>query len=189
MDKSQFIKILGASYKRHFSIVSPLFRRNKLNAYLDTIIDCTDKLLARWRTYNNDPTEIHLNMIEQSQQLLLAIFGYVGFDYDLQTLDDEYNSNKNELTHALHIHLDAAITCMKLPTIIGRIYLLLNLKYRRARSTIDHYLQQMIEQELRETSEMRAERKRTSLIASLVDSLQQDEKLEAKKSEETKKGR
>jgi hypothetical protein len=46
----------------------------------------------------------------------------------------------------------------------------------------------MIEQELRETPEMRAERKRTSLIASLVDSLQEDEKLEAKKSEETKKG-
>jgi hypothetical protein len=47
----------------------------------------------------------------------------------------------------------------------------------------------MIEQELRETPQMRTERKRTSLIASLVDSLQQDEKLEANKSEETKKGR
>jgi hypothetical protein len=47
----------------------------------------------------------------------------------------------------------------------------------------------MIEQELRETPQMRAERKRTSLIASLVESLQQDEKVEEKKSEETKKGR
>jgi cytochrome P450 len=183
------MKTLGASYKRHHSIVSPLFRRNKLNAYLDTIVDCTDKLLTRWRTYNNDPTQIHLNMIEQSQQLLLFIFGYVAFDYDLQTLEDEYNSNKNELTHALYIYLDAALTCVQLPTIIGRIYLLLNLKYRRARSTINRYLQRMIEQELRETPQMRAERKRTSLIASLVESLQQDEKLEEKKLEETKKGR
>jgi hypothetical protein len=156
---------------------------------LDTIIDCTDRLLARWRTYNNDRTEVHLNMIEQSQQLLLAIFGYVAFDYDLQTLDDEYNSNKNELTHAMYVHLGAALTCIQFPTIIGRIYLLLNFKYQRARSIIDRYLQQMIEQELRETPQMRAERKRFSLIASLVDSLQQDEKLEAKKSEEIKKGR
>ncbi len=156
---------------------------------MDPIIDCTDKLLTRWRTYYNDPEEIHLNLIEQSQQLLLAIFGYVAFDYDLQTLDDEYNTNKNELTHALHIHLDAILICIQLPRIITQIYLLLNIKYRQSRSTIDRHLQQMIEQELRETPQMRTERKRTSLIASLVDSLQQDEKLEANKSEETKKGR
>jgi hypothetical protein len=137
--------------------------------------------------YNDDSTQIHLNMMEQCQQLLLAIFGYVGFDYDFQTLDDEYNSQKNELTHALHVHLGAAKTVTQLPTIIGRIYLF-NPVYRRARAIIDRYLHQMIEQELRETLEMRAERKRTSLIASLVDSLQKDEKLEEQKSEEEKKG-
>jgi hypothetical protein len=143
--------------------------------------------LTRWQTYNNDSTEVHLNMIEQSQQLLLSIFGYIAFDYDLQTLDNEYNSQKNELTQALHVHLGAVTIAILLPRIIGRIYLL-NPAYRQALSTIDRYLEQMIEQELRETPEMRAQRKRTSLIASLVDSLQQDEKLEAKKSEEDKKG-
>ena len=126
-------------------------------------------------------------MIEQCQQLLLAIFGYVAFDYDLQTLDDEYNSQTNELTQALLIHIGAGGTVMKFPTILGRIYLF-NPVYRRARSIIDRYLHQMIEQELRETPETRAERKRTSLIASLVDSLQKDEKLEEKKPEEEKKG-
>jgi hypothetical protein len=45
----------------------------------------------------------------------------------------------------------------------------------------------MIEKELRETSAMRAERKRTSLIAALVSSLQEDENLEATKTEEDKK--
>jgi cytochrome P450 len=181
------MKILGAEYHRHSTIVKPLFRRNKVNAYYDTIIDCTDKLLNRWRNYNNDTKQIHLNMIEQCQQLLLAIFGYVAFDYDLQTLDDEYNSRTNELTQAFHIHLGAGSAVLQLPTIMGRIYLY-NPVYRRARSIIDRYLHQMIEQELRETSEARAERKRTSLIASLVDSLQKDEKLEEKKPEEEKKG-
>ncbi|CAF3315426.1 unnamed protein product [Rotaria sp. Silwood2] len=46
----------------------------------------------------------------------------------------------------------------------------------------------MIEQEFNESPESRAQRKRTSLIASLVDSLQMDEEAEAKKSEEQKKG-
>ena len=51
---------------------------NKLNGYLGTIIDCTDKLLTHhWRNNNNESTEAHFNIIEQSQQLLLAIFGYV----------------------------------------------------------------------------------------------------------------
>ena len=54
------MKILGDIYKRHFSVVSLLFRRNKLK----TIFDCTDKLLTRWRNSNNDSTQIHLNLIE-----------------------------------------------------------------------------------------------------------------------------
>ncbi len=166
-----------------------MFRRAKINAHLDTIIDCTDKLLNRWRNYNNDPTQIHLNLIEQSQHLLLSIFGFVAFDYDLQTLDEEDNNNQNELTHALRINLKTSMILARFPIIIGRIYLLLNLEYRRARATIDRYLQQMIDQELRETPETRAERKKTSLIASLVASLQQDEKFEETKSEEDKKGR
>jgi len=47
----------------------------------------------------------------------------------------------------------------------------------------------MVEQELGENEESRAQRKRTSLIASLVASLQIDEKLEATKREEDKKGK
>ena len=46
----------------------------------------------------------------------------------------------------------------------------------------------MIEQELEETPQARFERKKTSLIASLVASLQEDEKIEASKSDEEKKG-
>ncbi|CAF2130873.1 unnamed protein product [Rotaria magnacalcarata] len=178
----------GAKFKRHASIVSPLFRGNKINVHLDAILDCTDKLLMRWRTYNNDPGQIHLNMIEQCQQLTLAIFGVIAFDFDLQTLEDENNSGKNELTRALYTHLNAAMKLIQLPTIIGRIYLFLNPEYRQARTIIDRYLQRMIEQELQESSIVRAERKRTSLIASLATSLQHDEKAEAIKTEETKKG-
>ncbi|CAF3536902.1 unnamed protein product [Rotaria sp. Silwood1] len=182
------IALKGAKYKRHASIVGPLFRGNKISIHLDTTIDCTDKLLNRWRTYNNDPTHIHLNMIEQCQQLLLAIFGYIAFDYDLQTLDDENNNSPNELCRALHTFHSTAVDLIRLPTVIGRIYLLLNREYRRSRAIIDQYLQRMIDQELAENPTTRAERKRTCLIASLVTSLQQDEMFEATKSEEDRKG-
>ena len=181
--------VLGAKFKRHASIVSTLFRGHKVNVHLETIFDCTDKLLTRWRTYHTDPNQVHLNMIEQSQQLTLAIFGYIAFDFDLQTLDDENNSVKHELTRALYSHLNAAMVLIQLPVIVGRLYLSLNPEYRQARRVIERYLRQMIEQELQEAPTMRAERKRTSLIASLVASLQADEQLEETKSEEDKKGR
>jgi cytochrome P450 len=181
--------ILGAKFKRHATFTSPLFRRGKILVHLNTIIDCTDKLLDRWRVQYHDPTKVHLNMIEQSQQLLLAVFGFIAFDYDLRTLDDQSDNNRNELTQAFYSLLNTMQIILQLPTFLGQIYMFLNFKVRRARTIIDRYLEKMIEQELNATPEMRAERKRTSLIASLVTALQEDETLEASKPEEEKKGR
>ena len=124
-------------------------------------------------------------MNEQAQQLLMSIFGFIAFDYDLQTLDD----NHNELTQAFYSLLNTMQILFRLPIFLGRIFVFLNFPARRARKIIDRYLENMIEHELNETSEMRDKRKRTSLIASLVTSLQEDENLEANKAEEEKRGR
>ncbi|CAF1313026.1 unnamed protein product [Rotaria sordida] len=56
----------GAKYKRWASATNPLFRGSKVLMHLDIIIDCTDKLLARWRQID-DPTKTHLNMNEQTR--------------------------------------------------------------------------------------------------------------------------
>jgi len=155
--------------------------------HFDTIINCTDKLLARWREID-DPTKIYLNMNEQTQQLLLASFGFIAFDYDLHTLDDECEKGKKELVCAMDVFLNTAMRVIEMPLIIGHIYLFFNFKYQRARRIIDQYTQRMIDQELAESMEIRAERKRTSLISSLVSALQHDEKMEVTKVEENKKG-
>jgi cytochrome P450 len=128
-------------------------------------------------------------MIEQSERLLLAVFGFIAFDYDLQTLDDNAENSQHELTHAFYSILNSMQTILQLPVFLGRLFMFLNFKARRARMVIDQYLDQTIEHELNATAEMREKRKRTSLIASLVTSLQEDEKLEASKPEEEKKGR
>ncbi|CAF1126910.1 unnamed protein product [Adineta steineri] len=74
-----------------------------------------------------------------------------------------------------------------LPRVLSSIYLKLNHRHRRAKTIIERYLCRMIEQELSESPESISQRKRTCLIASLVASLQKDEKAEAMKSEEEKK--
>ena len=64
---------------------------------------------------------------------------------------------------------------------MDRKNLSLQWKYRQARLIINRSIQTIIDQELTETVVMRTERKRTSLIASLVSSLQQNEKIEGEK--------
>ena len=59
---SHITSFVGAKYKRHASIILPLFRRGKIVSNLDLIVDCMDKLLAKWRT---SPTEkVHVDIIE-----------------------------------------------------------------------------------------------------------------------------
>jgi len=179
--------ILGAKFKRHAAVTLPLFRRGKIISNFDLIVDCTDKLLDNWHKKTKD--HVHTDIVQQSQNLLLQIFGLIAFDYDLETLD--YNNEKkgnNELTQALNDMLSAMEIIYYAPRTFSIIYLKLHLRYQRARRIIKKHLIQMIEQELNENSKSRLERKRTCLIASLVDSLQQDEKAEAMKTEEERKG-
>ena len=79
-------------------------------------------------------------------------------------------------------------TFFQLPMFLARLFLLCNWRVRRARVLIDQYLERMIEQELLTSAEIRAQRKRVSLIASLVTALQEDEQSEAAIPEEEKKG-
>lgn len=163
-----------------------MFRRGKIISNLDLIIDSTDKLLTRWS--KTDPRLIHVGIVDQCQDLLLAIFGLIAFNYDLETLNDENISGKNELTQALQDMMNGIIPILCLPRIVAKIYTNLNYRQRQARKVIKRYIYKMIEQEQTMSPESIAQRKRTSLIASLVDSLQKNEKLEATKNEEDKKG-
>jgi hypothetical protein len=180
---------IGPKYKRHAATILPLFRRGKIVNNLDLVIDCTDKLLDQWRLKtDNEPNHMHLNIVEQCQNLSLAIFGFIGFDYDLQTLEESNINKKNKLAQALSDFLDIFIRTTQLPNFVSEIYLKFSPKYRRTRAVIEEYSNQIIDQELRKTPEEIAERKRTSLISSLVGALQQDEQAEAAKPEQEKKG-
>jgi len=149
------------------------------------MIDNVDKLLASWR--NDNINKIHQDIHEQCQHLILSIFGFIAFDYDLETFDGK--DTGNELTLALQESLTAFRALMYLPYVIGFLYWKFNPRYRRARKIIQRYIYQLIKQELAENEESRIERKRKSFIASLISSLQKDEVLESKKSEEEKQGK
>ena len=180
---------LGAKYKRHAAVILPLFRRGKVLNNLDLIVDCTDQLLNQWRSINDkDPDHVHLTTVDQCQNLSLAIFGLIAFDYDLQTLESSNINQKNKLTIALNDFLQIFLETTRLPNRVSELFLKVHPRYRRARATINKYLNQIIEQELRKSPEQLAEHRRTSLIASLVTSLQENETVEGNKPEHQKKG-
>ncbi|CAF0723310.1 unnamed protein product [Adineta steineri] len=175
--------VVSAKFKRHASLTIPLLRRNKIIPNFDLIIDCTDKLLSQWRAVPSN--HIHLDIPQQCRNLLLLIFGFLAFDYDLKTLD---NTDNNELAQAVKDFMESIYPVFFLPKFAAFIYLRLSHRYQRARTIIQQYVYRIIDHELIDCSETIAERKRTSLIASLASALQDDEKTEMAKSEEEKKG-
>lgn len=98
-------------------------------------------------------------------------------------------NKKNKLTQALNDLLEIFVQTTRLPNFLSKIYLKFSSRYQRSRSTIEQYLNQIIEQEQSKTLEEITAQKRTSLIASLITSLQQDEKAEAAKPEAERKGK
>ncbi|CAF0803367.1 unnamed protein product [Adineta steineri] len=175
--------VVSAKFKRHASLTIPLFRRNNIIPNFDLIIDCTNKLLSQWRSIPSN--HIHLDIPQQCRNLLLLIFGFLAFDYDLKTFS---NTDNNELTQALTDFLESIYPVFFLPKVVAIIYLRLSRRYQRARTIIQQHVYRIIDHELVDCSETISERKRTSLIASLVSALQNNEKTEMTKSEEEKKG-
>lgn len=174
------LHFLGATFKRYGAVTMSMFRRGKITPNFDLIVDCVDKLLNLWRAQPKD--HVHTDITIQSENLLLQIFGHIAFDFDLDALNSSHG--RNELNQALTDYLSSINIVFYAPSFIARTYLALNSRYQRARKTMDQYIRRMIEQELNETEESRAKRKRTSLIASLVSSLQQQEE----ESDENRKG-
>ena len=164
----------------------PIFRLNKITPNLDLLIDCVDKMLMKWRERTEG--QIHTDIFGQMQNLFLDIFGFIGFNYDFQLLAVDNDKPTNELTEALQEISNVFQIVINTPIWISYPYLKMNRRFRRAQAVVERYIYQMIEQENAASVESRVLRKRTSLIASLITSLQADETLEAMKSEEDKRG-
>ena len=175
--------MLGAKYKRHCAIAVPLFRRVKLIPNFDLILNSTDKVLDNWRSFS--PDHVHLDVLGRCQNLLLQIFGLIAFDCDFEAQNE---TNGNEFTQALRTVIDTMAASFFLPRCLLRIYLKLTRQYQRDRATIERYFHRMMEKEVNETEQVKAQRKQPSLITVLVASLQVDEAVEVRKSEELKKG-
>ena len=137
-------------------------------------------MLDQWRS--SEKGHIHTDIVKQCEHLFLIIFGHIGFNYDLEMRVD------NAFYQALQDYLSIFKTTLYMHEFMNKIYLKFNSKYQRAEAVIQQYLDRMIDHQQNENTESTKERVKTSLIDSLVNSMQKDEKVEASKSENEKKG-
>ncbi|CAF3214683.1 unnamed protein product [Rotaria socialis] len=121
-----YITLTGSKHKRHAAIAMPLFRRAKIINNFDLVVDCTDKLLSNWSAMPSH--HVRCDIVRQCQNLLLEIFGLISVDYNLDALN-EYDSNHNELTRALHVFMSSCALIFYSPPIVGTLYTHFNYRH------------------------------------------------------------
>ncbi|CAF2970722.1 unnamed protein product [Rotaria sp. Silwood2] len=138
-------------FKRHASIIAPVLRHSKVTDNFDIIIDCTDKLLNIWRTSPNE--YVHVNIVQQTQNLLLAIFGFIAFDYDLEAFDSDVSPCKNEFVQTFRELLSLFDIALYWPSALLAICFKMHPRIRRLKVILERNLFQIMKNELNERSE------------------------------------
>ncbi|CAF1456376.1 unnamed protein product, partial [Didymodactylos carnosus] len=163
------ICINGEKYKRHARVVLPALKRNKVTPQLETIVKCTDKLIANWKRDNDYNSKLVKNIISQSQQLLINIILFIGFDADYLS-DQELERLANAAN--TFIQYSAFAISSGMPKTICHYYLKFDRKYHQARHTLKEYADQIIKKEgerYSNTQPMTTNKKLISLLISSAD--------------------
>jgi cytochrome P450 len=156
----------GAKWKRHIRVMLPMFKRAKMAAYLDTILQCADRFIYQ----NLHNGQVHRNLFSCCQSFTMNVIGFIGFDYDFDIDTD------SPLKIAFEEFIFYAIRVMMIPWIprwLIKLYLKLNWKYQRAHRFIREVSEKIVEEEKNKQYETENQRPK-NLIASLVSSLNEE---------------
>ncbi|CAM2703726.1 unnamed protein product [Rotaria socialis] len=164
------IALRGNEWKRHARFILPMLKRAKVLPYLDTIVTCTDRFIDEKLSRRNG--EIHMDLVEQSQRLLLSIIGFIAFDYDLETTS---TSGTFDLRDAFNDFVrigNQFILISGVPLWLGKLVLRMSSQYQRALRTMKHYVTNMINEEKTRQQEATNSIRSINLISSLVSAVQ-----------------
>ncbi|CAF2098402.1 unnamed protein product [Rotaria magnacalcarata] len=164
------IALRGNEWKRHARFILPMLKRAKVLPYLNTIVTCTDRFIDEKLTRRNG--EIHMDLVEQSQRLLLSIIGFIAFDYDLETTS---TSGTFDLRDAFNDFVrigNQFILISGIALWLGKLILRMSSQYQRALRTMKHYVTNMINEEKTRQQEATSSIRPINLIASLVSAVQ-----------------
>jgi cytochrome P450 len=175
------VALRGDIWKRHARIMLPMFRRNKISAYFDTIVTCIDRFIDEQFGQHNG--KIHTNLVVRCQQVLLTIIARIAFNYDFETLSSSDGTNLRQAFNTM-IHCANQFALMAgIPWWVAKLMLALNWKFQCALRTMKHYVMHIIhEEQMRQKQEIDLVYKPKTLIGSLVAAVESDSSSSAKAS-------
>ena len=192
------ITLIGPQFKRHAKVVLPMLKKHKFLTQISMMTNCVDQLIEIWKVrYENKHDTICTCIVTDNQLLLLDLFTLLTFDYNFGNLKYLYESARSlnngkqhqpsNLSQALSIWLDGfkRIRSNGMPAVVNYYMLKFDKTYQKALKTLEDYAEKIID---KCQQEIHADEKPNNLIASLVSSLQKDEKIERQKTEADKIG-
>lgn len=164
------LALKGDEWKRHARILIPVFRRNKVLPYFEIIVECMDDFIDQ-KLIQNDK-QIHKNLVEQCQIVLMRILGRIAFNYDFA----KFSKDGEKLHHAFSDMIDCAsqfAVMSTMPLWLTRLLVKFNWKFQRALKTTKHYVMIIVDDAIkrRNTQEdFHSSDQRKSFIDLLIES-------------------
>jgi cytochrome P450 len=166
------LSLKGDQWKRHARVMLPVFRRNQILPHFETIVNCIDDFIDQ--QFSKENFQIHQNLVEECQNVLLRIIARIAFNFDFSNLSmidgDNIHQSFNEMINcASQFGLMTAI-----PLWFAKLLLKFNWKFQRALKIMKHYVMIIINDEQKRKEEEENdfylfEQKKT-LIRSLIES-------------------
>jgi cytochrome P450 len=153
----------GPKWKRHIRVMLPMFKRAKIIHYLDAIIECTDRFIDGHLSDNH----IHGDLKVHCQSLLMNIIGFIGFNYDLESV---MNSSLKKALEDFAFQASLIMMIPSIPRWLIKLYFKLNWRYQRSQQLLRELTEKIVEQEQNNQNTMENERPK-NLIASFISSL------------------
>ncbi|CAF1386656.1 unnamed protein product [Didymodactylos carnosus] len=163
------LAIKGSMWKRHARVMLPMLKKAKIVPYLQTIVDCIDNLIQKWR--DESQNHLYTNIVNDAQDSLLNVIGIIAFDYDLKN---------STMVHAFNDVISVSTTLILLgglPEFMGRLYLRFNSKYQRGLQLLRQHINDIIKQEQQRIKNNGTENRRKNLVSLLVSSLVEDNEI------------
>ncbi|CAF1161564.1 unnamed protein product [Adineta steineri] len=196
--EDSLITLIGPKYRRHFKIISPVLRRNRILPQTSIMVDGVDRLISIWKErYENNENAICTCMQSDIRELIVDIFLLITLDYDMGSLKRLLNAAKHyntedksepcDFSMAFSIWLDIfkRRSTNGIPFFINYYLLKFDNTYQKAVKTLEDYVDKII---LNCKEKTHPSDKPINLITSLVSALQTDEVSECLKSESEKTG-
>ena len=156
------LSLKGAEWKRHARLMIPCFRRSKVVPYFQTIVDCLDDFIDKIFVKSN--REIHENLVEECQKVLVRILGCIAFNFDISDVSTNNGENIHQAFNEMIECASRFALMSAMPLWLARILIRFNWKFQRSLKIMKNYVMIILDHAVQRKNE------RKCLIDLLIES-------------------